>query len=221
MAELGETIQMENSNEDGFELCVKQGEPALVPPAEKTEKGLYFLSNLDQNIAVTVQTVYCFKADDKGNERAAEVIKEALAKVLVHYYPLAGRLTISSEGKLIVNCTGEGAVFVEADANCTMERIGDITKPDPCTLGKLVYNIPSAKKILETPPLLAQVCQFHYVILINIIFIAALSLQTGSAIIVKYHKIFFFFSLLPTAKLMLTMLYRGLWRCCEQHMGGE
>lgn len=151
---------MENSHENGFEVSVKQKEPALVTPAEETEKGLYFLSNLDQNIAVIVRTIYCFEADDKGNDRAAEVIKDALAKVLVHYYPLAGRLTISSEGKLIVNCTSEGAVFVEAEANCTMDAIGDITKPDPKTLGKLVYDIPGAKNILEIPPLVAQVCQF-------------------------------------------------------------
>ncbi|XP_077209990.1 omega-hydroxypalmitate O-feruloyl transferase-like [Tasmannia lanceolata] len=151
---------MENSQVNGFEFSVKQGEPALVPPVEETEKGLYFLSNLDQNIATIVQTVYCFKEEGKGNERAAEVMKEALAKVLVHYYPLAGRLTISAEGKLIVNCSGEGAVFVEADTDCTMEMIGDITKPDPVTLGKLVYNIPGAKNILEIPPLVAQVTRF-------------------------------------------------------------
>lgn len=42
------------------------------------------------------------------------MIKEALAKVLVYYYPLAGKLVEDSDGKLIVDCTGEGAVFVEA-----------------------------------------------------------------------------------------------------------
>ncbi|KAF8408454.1 hypothetical protein HHK36_007607 [Tetracentron sinense] len=151
---------MENSNGNVFELSVKQGEPTLVPPAEETQKGLYFLSNLDQNIAVIVRTIYCFKSDDKGNATAGEVIKDALAKVLIHYYPLAGRLTISSEGKLIVDCTGEGAVFVEAEANCTIEEIGDIAKPDPVTLGKLVYDIPGAKNILEMPPLVAQVTKF-------------------------------------------------------------
>ncbi|KAG1370164.1 Omega-hydroxypalmitate O-feruloyl transferase, partial [Cocos nucifera] len=143
-----------------FELSIKQGEPKLVPPAEETEKGLYYLSNLDQNIAVIVQTIYCFKSEDKGNEGAAEVIKEALAKVLVHYYPLAGRLTISPEGKLIVNCTGEGAVFVEAEADCEMEDIGDISMADPLMLGKLVHNISGAKNILEIPPLVAQVTKF-------------------------------------------------------------
>ena len=146
------------SSNGAFELSVKQEEPTLVPPVEETEKGLYFLTNLDQNIAVIVRTIYCFKSDSKGNEESAEIIKDALSKVLVHYYPLAGRLTISSEGKLIVNCTGEGALFVEAEADCAIEEIGDITKPDPVTLGKLVYDVPGAKNILEIPPLVAQVC---------------------------------------------------------------
>ncbi|KAG2714931.1 hypothetical protein I3843_03G054900 [Carya illinoinensis] len=151
---------MENSNGNVLKFSVKQGEPTLVPPAEETEKGLYFLSNLDQNIAVIVRTIYYFRSDEKGNEKAGEVIRNALKRVLVYYYPLAGRLTISSEGKLIVDCTGEGAVFVEAEANCTMKEIGDITKPHPETLGKLVYDIPGAKNILEMPILVAQVTTF-------------------------------------------------------------
>lgn len=159
VVEAGDSAAMNNSNANVFQLRVKQGEPTLVCPAEVTEKGLYFLSNLDQNIAVTVRTIYCFKSDEKDNSKAGEVIKNALKKVLVHYYPLAGRLAISSEGKLIVDCTGEGAVFVEAEADCTIEDIGDITKPDPETLGKLVYDIPGAKNILEVPPLVAQVCK--------------------------------------------------------------
>ncbi|KAM7471543.1 hypothetical protein LguiA_009726 [Lonicera macranthoides] len=151
---------MENGGKNGIELVVKQGVPTLVPPAEETKKGLYFLSNLDQNIAVIVRTIYCFKSEERGNEASVEVIKDALSKVLVHYYPAAGRLTISAEGKLIVDCSGEGAVFVEAEANCTIAEIGDNTKPDPVTLGKLVYDIPGAKNILEIPPLVAQVTKF-------------------------------------------------------------
>lgn len=152
---------MENAgNKNMVELIVKQGAPTLVPPAEETTKGLYYLSNLDQNIAVIVRTIYCYKPEEIGNENAVQVIKDALAKVLVHYYPAAGRLTISSEGKLIVDCTGEGAVFVEAEANCTIDDIGDNTKPNPVTLGKLVYDTPGAKNILEIPPLVAQVTKF-------------------------------------------------------------
>ena len=158
-------LEMAVSNGNCFQLSVKLiNEPTLVAPAEETKKGMYFLSNLDQNIAVIVRTVYCFKTADRGNEKAGEVIKNALKKVLVHYYPLAGRLSISSEGKLIVDCTGEGALFVEAEANCSMEEIGDTTKPDPGTLGKLVYNIPDAKHILQMPPLVAQVCFYDCVL---------------------------------------------------------
>ncbi|XP_062105396.1 omega-hydroxypalmitate O-feruloyl transferase-like [Humulus lupulus] len=152
---------METNNGNVFELRVKREEPTLVVPAEETEKGLYFLSNLDQNIAVIVRTIYCFKPDtEKEKDKAGEVIRSALERVLVHYYPLAGRLEISSEGKLIINCSGEGAVFVEAEADCMMEEIGDVTKSDPHTLGKLVYDIPGATNILQMPPLVAQVTKF-------------------------------------------------------------
>lgn len=146
-----------------FELRIEQqGEPSLVPPAEETPSGLYYLSNLDQNIAVIVQTVYCFRAADGAGDgiSACDVLRESLAKVLVHYYPLAGRLAISGEGKLVVDCTGEGAVFVEAEADCAMADIGDVTDPDPSVLGRLVYSVPGAKNILEMPPLAAQVTKF-------------------------------------------------------------
>ncbi|OWM71413.1 hypothetical protein CDL15_Pgr005600 [Punica granatum] len=158
---------MENSKPNGkFHpgFTVKHiREPVLVSPAEDTKKGLYFLSNLDQNLAVIIRTIYCFSADKDGNENRrdpVEVIRNALERVLIHYYPLAGRLTISPEGKLMVDCTGEGAIFAEAEADSVLEDIGDITKPEPETLGKLVYDVPGAKNILEVPPLVAQVTKF-------------------------------------------------------------
>ncbi|KAG0485741.1 hypothetical protein HPP92_009820 [Vanilla planifolia] len=153
---------METTGDDeGNELKVKQGEPILVPPAEETPRVPYFLSNLDQNVAVIIKTIFCFKSKDEGNERAAKVIKDALAKVLVHYYPLAGRLTISAEGKLMVDCTGEGVLFVEAEADCNMADVGDIDKPESATLDKLIYNVRGAKNIMEMPLLVVQVTNFR------------------------------------------------------------
>ncbi|XP_078431732.1 omega-hydroxypalmitate O-feruloyl transferase-like [Wolffia australiana] len=117
-----------------FALKVMQHEPCLVAPAEETKKGIYFLSNLDQMAAMMVQAIYCFWAEDKGNDDAAEVLKAALAKVLVHFYPLAGKLTLTPDGKLAVDCTGEGALFVEADADCEIEALRDLTTPVPSSL---------------------------------------------------------------------------------------
>lgn len=154
----GNTNRSQIGNSSGEVLLrVHKKEPTLVPPMAETKNGLYYLSNLDQNIAVTVQTIYCFKSQDKSNEQIFDILRKSLSKVLVDFYPLAGRLTVSDDGKLIVDCTGEGAVFVEAVAECDLVNIGDITKPDPSMLGTLVYNIPGAKNILETPPLVAQV----------------------------------------------------------------
>lgn len=146
-------------------LSVKRGAPTLVPPAEATPTGeQYYLSNLDQNIAVIVQTVYCYKPspssadDDKDKDKdVAAVLRDALARVLVRYHPLAGRLGISPEMKLTVDLTGEGAVFVEAEAGCDLADVGDLTKPDPAALGQLVFSVPGAKHILEMPPMTAQV----------------------------------------------------------------
>lgn len=149
-----------SSNSQVFEFTVTKGQPILVPPAEKTPTGLYFLCNLDQNIAVTMRTVYGFKSEEEGNENAVEIIKDALSRVLVHFYPLAGRLTISPEKKLAVNCTAEGAVFVAAEADCELEDLGDITKPDNGMLWQLVHEFPGAENILEIPPMVAQVSCF-------------------------------------------------------------
>ncbi|KAK2988299.1 hypothetical protein RJ640_011970 [Escallonia rubra] len=144
-----------------LELTVKRGEPSFVPPAEETQRGLYYLSNIDQNTAMTVPTLYSFKHNDKGNEKAAEVIKDALSKILVHYYPLAGRMAVDTEGKLTVDCTGEGAVFVEAQANASLEMLGDLRKPDFSVLKLLLCDIVDPRMILEIPPLMVQVTKFE------------------------------------------------------------
>ncbi|KAL2935781.1 Omega-hydroxypalmitate O-feruloyl transferase [Bienertia sinuspersici] len=143
-----------------MELEIKQDEPTRVPPMEETEKGQYYLCNLDQNIAVIMRTIFLYKSEEKGNKDAAKVVKESLSKVLVHYYPLAGRLTISPEAKLIVECTGEGPLFVEAEANCSVMEMLTIATADPMALKNLVYEVPGAKHILETPVFTVQVTKF-------------------------------------------------------------
>ncbi|KAI3873670.1 hypothetical protein MKX03_021055 [Papaver bracteatum] len=133
----------------------------MVPPAEETPKDLHFLSNFDvENIAM-INNICCFNtAFDVGRLDAAEVIRDGLAKVLVNYYPMAGRITMTQNGNFMVNCTGEGALFVEAEANLTLDEVGDFTKPNPVTYGKLVYDLLDRENILRNPILLVQVTKF-------------------------------------------------------------
>ncbi|MCO5554466.1 hypothetical protein L7F22_007995 [Adiantum nelumboides] len=141
---------------------VKLDEPELIAPEVPTESQVYFLTNLDQNIAVIVQTVYFFEAiPDKTGDDPVKTIREALKKVLVHYYPLAGRLGISPEGKLDVHCNDQGVIFVAAEADTTVSSLGEVVKPDNSRLGKLVYQVPGARNILEMPPVTAQVTKFQ------------------------------------------------------------
>lgn len=161
---------MENGCRKGTILGIKKSNPISVHPTSVDEhsKGFYFLSNLDQNIACIVKTVYCFNPPGNGekgtnNEKnVADVIKKGLEKILVHYYPYAGKLKISSAGKLIVDC-GEiqGVPFVEAEAGVELQVLGDITTmPDPTTMEQLIYNVPTAKNMLELPLLSVQVTKF-------------------------------------------------------------
>ncbi|KAL0847471.1 hypothetical protein Bca101_020717 [Brassica carinata] len=144
-----------------FQFVVTRKNPILVAPKSETPKGLYYLSNLDQNIAVTVKTFYYFKSKSKNNQDSYNVIKKSLSEVLVHYYPVAGRLTISPEGKIAVNCTGEGALLVEAETNCGIEMIKEaISENRMEMLEKLVYDVPGARNILEIPPVVVQVTNF-------------------------------------------------------------
>ncbi|XWS68289.1 hypothetical protein CRYUN_Cryun04dG0078100 [Craigia yunnanensis] len=137
---------------------VEKQEPVLIRPAEKTFDGIYHLSNLDQTYPFFVEIVFAYR---KGMGNAAEMIKESLAKILVEFYPFAGCLTVTWDGKMVVRCTGEGVPFVEAVSNSTIEELGDITRVDPVKLRKLVYHLDEVNSILDVPPLTVQITSFR------------------------------------------------------------
>jgi hypothetical protein len=86
-----------------------------------------------------------------------KVIREAIAKTLVFYYPFAGRLREGHNRKLMVECTGEGILFIEADADVTLEQFGDpLQPPFPC-LEELLFDVPGSSGVLNCPLLLIQV----------------------------------------------------------------
>ncbi|XP_068669591.1 omega-hydroxypalmitate O-feruloyl transferase-like isoform X2 [Aristolochia californica] len=151
---------METLCENSCEFRVHRFEPVLVYPATQTDVEFYFLSNLDQNIAVIMQTIHFFKGEKGKTLNVCQVIREALAKVLVHFYPLAGKLTVSPEGKLVVNCTGEGVQFVEAVADFEIDVVSDCKMPCSKTQANLVHTIPGARSILEVPLVTFQVTRF-------------------------------------------------------------
>lgn len=89
-----------------------------------------------------------------------QAIREGISKALVYYYPFAGRLRELPEErrKLVVECSGEGILFIEADADVRLDQFGDdeLRPPFPCWK-ELLFDVPGSEGIVNTPILLIQV----------------------------------------------------------------
>jgi hypothetical protein len=114
-------------------ISVRRNEPELVVPARPTPYEFKPLSDIDdqEGLRFYRSGIYLYRRSDaRAGDDPAAVLRVALAEALVHYYPLAGRIREASPGrKLLVECTGEGAVFVAADADAALEELGDVMGP--------------------------------------------------------------------------------------------
>lgn len=107
---------------------VKKSSETLIVPGEPTPAGKLSLSWIDRypSHRGMVDTLHVF---EHGHNTTPVIIKKALSQALVLYYPLAGRLVKSDSGELEVDCTGDGVLFIEAFANCTLEDVRYLELP--------------------------------------------------------------------------------------------
>ncbi|MFS7989995.1 putative benzyl alcohol O-benzoyltransferase [Helianthus anomalus] len=141
-------------------FTVRRCAPELIVPAKPTPRELKPLSDIDdqERFRLQIPDIFIYHRDPKMiNKNPASVIREALAKLLVFYYPLAGRLKEGPAGKLMVDCSGEGVLFIEAEADVTVDQFGDpLGPPFPC-MEELLYDVPGTGGIVGSPVLLIQV----------------------------------------------------------------
>ena len=145
------------------EFSVLHYEPELVVPAEPTPLETKRLSDIDDQEGLRMQLRFIIFYEENPaleGKNPSKVIREAIAKALVYYYPLAGRLRAEPNRKVVVDCNGEGILFVEAEADISLEKLGDTIRP-PCPYMKqFLYEVPGSKAILGSPLLLIQVFFF-------------------------------------------------------------
>lgn len=143
-----------------LDFQVNRFEPQLVTPAKQTPRETKMLSDIDDQEGLRFQTplTFSYMNNPLMEERdPIEVVREALRRALVYYYPLAGRLREGPNRKLMVDCNGEGVLFVGANADFTLEQLGDRLEPPSPFLEDFLYNVPGSDDILGTPLLLVQV----------------------------------------------------------------
>ncbi|XP_009619718.1 benzyl alcohol O-benzoyltransferase [Nicotiana tomentosiformis] len=155
---------MDSKQSSELVFTVRRQKPELIAPAKPTPRETKFLSDTDDQEGLRFQIPviqFYHKDSSMGRKDPVKVIKKAIAETLVFYYPFAGRLREGNGRKLMVDCTGEGIIFVEADADVTLEQFGDeLQPPFPC-LEELLYDVPDSAGVLNCPLLLIQVTRLR------------------------------------------------------------
>ena len=94
-------------------------ESSLVSPSQGTPRGQLWLSPLDLLLVNRghTPTVYFYRpAAAAGDFFDVARLKESMARALVDFYPLAGRLGVDADGRFVIDCNAEGALFTVARA---------------------------------------------------------------------------------------------------------
>ncbi|NP_001146402.1 spermidine hydroxycinnamoyl transferase isoform X1 [Zea mays] len=117
-------------------LKVQVVESSFVVPSEPTPTKALWLSCLDmvQSNKAHTPTIHLYSSNDAAAADFFDLgrLKKATAKALVAFYPLAGRLVDSDDGRKEISCNGEGALFVvaRADGDLTIDEVKKF-KPSP------------------------------------------------------------------------------------------
>ncbi|KAE9594223.1 hypothetical protein Lal_00001131 [Lupinus albus] len=84
--------------------------------------------------------VHVYQSPSNGQLDPAFVLKQALSKALVYYYPLAGKLVKQPNGKVAINCNNDGVPFLEAIANCELSSLNYLDDHDIRIAKQLVFD---------------------------------------------------------------------------------
>ncbi|WOG97552.1 hypothetical protein DCAR_0416893 [Daucus carota subsp. sativus] len=138
---------------------VKRKPAELITPAKPTPNDQKPLSDLDdrEGLRYKLSGVQIYaKSPCMENDDPVKAMREALAKTLVFYYPFAGRLREGPDRKLTVDCSGQGVVFVAAEADVRAEEF-PLYPPFPC-MDQLLYDHQhGSQEIVNSPLMFIQV----------------------------------------------------------------
>lgn len=98
----------------------------MVGPAQETPRRSLWNANVDLVVPnFHTPSVYFYRPTGSSNFFDARILKDALSRALVPFYPMAGRLKKDEDGRVEIDCQGQGVLFVEAESDGVIDEFGD------------------------------------------------------------------------------------------------
>lgn len=133
-----------------------------VRPAEPTWTGCMPLTEWDQIGTIThVPTIYYYRPSGEWLIPSATITKtlvDSLSRVLIHFYPIAGRLQWIGGSRLQLHCNSKGVQFIEAESESKLDDLGDFSLTPE--VEHLIPAVDYSTPITELPLLLVQLTRF-------------------------------------------------------------
>lgn len=159
---------------NSISFSVDKKDVILVKPFKPTPSQILSLSTSDniRDLELICHSVFVYQANPADDEVAkpqlkdpAFIIEEALSKVLVYYYPLAGKLKRQkTDGKLRITCNADddGVPLLVATADCPLSILNYLDGVDVQTAKHFAFDFPSDESDdnIGYPPLALQVTKF-------------------------------------------------------------
>ncbi|KAI3965618.1 hypothetical protein MKX01_010575 [Papaver californicum] len=140
-------------------MKIKVKESTMVRPAKETPRLNLWNANIDLLVLrLHTPSVYFYRPNGASNFFDSTVLKEALSKVLVPFYPVAGRLRRDENGRVEIDCNREGVLFVEAETTSVIDDFGDFAPT--LELRQLIPTVNYSGHISSYPLLVLQVTRF-------------------------------------------------------------
>ncbi|GAB4850560.1 hypothetical protein Ancab_029869 [Ancistrocladus abbreviatus] len=140
-------------------MIINVKETSMVKPAEATPKRSLWNSNVDLVVpSIHTPSVYFYRPNSLPNFFDTNVMKEALSRALVPFYPMAARLKRDEDGRIEIDCNAEGVLFVVAETTSVIDDFGDFAPT--LELRKLIPTIDYSQDISSYPLLVLQVTFF-------------------------------------------------------------
>ncbi|KAK1407115.1 hypothetical protein QVD17_38726 [Tagetes erecta] len=132
---------------------------SMVKPSEHTPAIKLWNSNVDLVVPnFHTPSVYFYRPNGDFNFFNPIIMKQALSRALVPFYPMAGRLIRDEDGRIEIDCRGQGVLFVEAESDGVIDEFGDFA---PTLELRRLIPVVDYSLGLETYPLLVlQVTYF-------------------------------------------------------------